>query len=767
MKKVTALSILILSFFTQLAFSNAYYVRSNVGSPWGQTNYEEDMDAVFGSGAWVAARYETIDANILFSSGNNFIYMEGSDRNANEMEAFITANKTKMEDWVFNGGTLFLNAAPNEGSGMNFGFGVTLIYSDSSGTSTAADPNHEIFNGPFGITGSTFTGNSFGHATVIGTDLNPLIVDNSHGRFVLAEKTHGRGVAFFGGMTSRNFHSPKPQVTYLHRNIRMYQATIKGSILSYNRQLIMNPGDNTNVQILLNNRDVFAINAVIKYSSDTLNITGPADLQVAAEDSELISVNVATSLSAEGTHMAEIEFDIDQGEKLTAEIVVDIVNFQQLTPDTSFNSYSPDLSKDGNLIVLTSNADLASTAKPASAKDIFIYNRTTKIYQQLTSNPAGKTCNSAVISGAGSYVAAFCNSSLDGSKPNSDGSYELYYFDIMLNTVTQVNTNSNAVMNNASRQIAINNEGNLVYFSSNSNLDAEISNTDGSSEVFVFNRDKSKVHQVSNFNYSSNDVKSISTDYEGKRFVVSSRGNPLGQNSRQNWRAFGGTLNKGITHQITGNNSTKHTEGVVISGNGEFITLQSTDNLDTDFDAYNKNQIFRAEFEGRNFKQITLSSISDSYDPAISNNGNRIIFRSNASLAGANNASNSEVFMYVHKQNRLRAMTEVNQNKSALLPRISADGSTIVFQGDGDWITGDNPGSENQIFFQSNLGSEAVTRYEDPSIQYAKKAYLSSSEVDEEAKNEIIMESVGYVSWLFISMLSLLAFRKRKEIIKV
>ena len=545
MKKITVLSILLLSFFTELVLADAYYVRSQVGSPWGQTNYDEDMDAVFGVGGWVPARFETINANDLFSSGNDFIYMEGSDDNANEMEAFLTANKTKMEGWVFAGGTLFLNAAPNEGNGMDFGFGVSLIYSDSSGTSTAADPNHGIFHGPFGVTGSTFTGGSFGHATVSGADLNPLIIDNNHGRYVLAEKTHGRGVAFFGGMTSRNFHSPKPQVTYLHRNIRMYQATIQGATLSYDREITMNPGSNSNVQITLNNRDDFAINAVISYEGDNLSVSGPVVLAIAKEDSETISVNIGSSIVDEGSHTVEVKFELDQGENFTAEIVVDIVAFEQLTPDTTFNSYAPDLSADGNLIVFSSNADLAGNAKPTSARDVFIYNKAADTYKQVTSNSAARICDNPVISGDGKFIAAFCNSSLDISNMNPDASYELYYFDLTLDTVKQVNANSNAVMHGSSRQIAINHDGSLVYFSNNSDLDAELSNADGSSEVFVFNSAKNEVRQLTNLNYSSNDIKSISTDYEGKRFVVSSRGNPFGFNSVGYWRAFAGTLNKG------------------------------------------------------------------------------------------------------------------------------------------------------------------------------------------------------------------------------
>ena len=131
---------------------------------------------------------------------------------------------------------------------------------------------------------------------------------------------------------------------------------------------VQNVRKNTGVQF------DFPIIADISYKSDTLNITGPAQLKVSKEDSETITVDITSSLSSEGSHTAEVTFDIDQGESFTAEFAIDIVKFEQLTPNTTFNSYAPDLSADGQLIVLTSNADLASTGKATSAKDVFVYN---------------------------------------------------------------------------------------------------------------------------------------------------------------------------------------------------------------------------------------------------------------------------------------------------------------------------------------------------------------------------------------------------------
>lgn len=757
MKKISILSFLILSLFTELALASAYYVRSNTGSPWGKTSFENDMDIVFGVGGWIAGRYETVDPDSLFSSANNFIYLEGGAASGPPMRDFIAVNKTKMEDWVSTGGTLFINSAPWYISTMDLGFGVTLHYPDYTPTGVAVDPSHPIFNGPFGATGTTFNGNYFGHSTLTGSGLTPLIVNNTNGKIVLAEKTHGRGIVFLGGITASEFHNPKPQVSYLQQNIRSYQTTFLGSSLVYNRRLTMNPGGNANVTIGINNKDTFVVNGVISYSSDTLSVSGPSNATVAAETIEDIVINIGSSPVDEGSHTVEVTIDLDQGETFVAELVVDLVNFEQLTPNTSFNSYSPSVSADGNVIIFTSAADLAGNSKHTSSYDVFTYNKASQQYKQITSNQIAKRCYNPVISGNGKYAAAFCNSSLDHSRPNPDSSYELYYFDLIMNTVKQVNINSNLVTYDEPDQISMNHEGDIVYFTNNINLDPDVGSP-GTTEVYLYDHSDGSVKQKSQFYYSNSDIQSLSTDYEGKRFVVSSRSNTLGLNSRARWRIFAGTLSKGVTHQITKNNTTRDSSRAAISGNGEVVVIQSRDNLQSGYSSNNREQIFISDFDGKNFKQITHSSSYNSYGPAITNDGNRIVFRSDGSFDGANASSNYEIFMYNVTQNRFREMTDVNAGEGALQPKISADGSTIVFEGHADWITGDNPSKDHQIFFQSNLGVSPVTKYEDPEEQYAQNLFMVTYTDDEEE----MKKATGYFSWLLVVGFALLAFRRRK-----
>jgi subtilisin-like proprotein convertase family protein len=213
---------------TNVFLGNVVYLRSTVGMPWGKTDNETAMNAVFGAGNWLDQRYETVNVGTLLSASTRFIFMEGSDSIANELETFLNANRTAIQNWVSAGGLLFVNSAPNEGDGMNLGFGVTLNYGagssgDSAGAVRLANP---IFNGPFLPVGTAWSGNSFSHSYVTGGGLISLIT-NEFGRIVLGEKTWGLGRALFGGMTMPYFHDPDPEAADLRANILAYLSTAR------------------------------------------------------------------------------------------------------------------------------------------------------------------------------------------------------------------------------------------------------------------------------------------------------------------------------------------------------------------------------------------------------------------------------------------------------------------------------------------------------------------------------------------------------------
>jgi hypothetical protein len=208
-----------------------YYLRANSGNgedpntePWDGTANLDEMNAVFGND-WKLDVFETLDPFEVFSPTTTYVFIDGSNNGANSLKDFLYNVHTPLQEWVYAGGNLFLNSAPNEGGNINFGFGGTvLIYDDggsesSDATIASGQESHPIFTGP-GACGDSWTGDDFSHALIDG-DVNPLIVTPGEG-VICGEISWGAGKVIFGGMTLTEFHEPKPEAIYLRQNIHAY-----------------------------------------------------------------------------------------------------------------------------------------------------------------------------------------------------------------------------------------------------------------------------------------------------------------------------------------------------------------------------------------------------------------------------------------------------------------------------------------------------------------------------------------------------------------
>lgn len=185
-----------------------YVYQSGPSNPWGNTTNDTAMDGAFGAGNWTRDTTYNL-TNIL---GATAAFLDGSEFNADELNSFIQANQSALENYVSSGGRLFINSAPNEGGSFNLGFGATLNYSAPSGNAsvTAEGIADGLTDG--GIS-TTYTGNWFSHATVSGAGLETLISGDAGA--ILAYMTYGNGLVMLGGQTTTNWHSPNPDAQTL------------------------------------------------------------------------------------------------------------------------------------------------------------------------------------------------------------------------------------------------------------------------------------------------------------------------------------------------------------------------------------------------------------------------------------------------------------------------------------------------------------------------------------------------------------------------
>lgn len=205
-------------------FSAAYLTGND---PWGippsdPGSPDAAMNTAFGAGQWT--KHNNSFSPDVFAE-NDFVYLDGGDGATGWFESFINTNRAAMEDFVFRGGTLFINAGRWYGQdNFNLGFGADLDDSEFSGTGNALNTGHPIFVGPNGSAGLAWTGGYFSHDTIDGTGGLVALITGNQGT-VLAELSHGDGHVLFGGMTTPYFHSPDPQAEILRANILDYTAS--------------------------------------------------------------------------------------------------------------------------------------------------------------------------------------------------------------------------------------------------------------------------------------------------------------------------------------------------------------------------------------------------------------------------------------------------------------------------------------------------------------------------------------------------------------
>ena len=201
-----------------------YYLRAAVGEPWGNENNINAMNAAFGEGEWALAEFETTDPELIFSPATGFVFMDGSDDGAIELNEFLIANGELIENWVMQGGKLLMNSASNETVDLNFGFGgAELVLVGTVNNVTMQNPEHPILSGPNTPVNETMIGISYGHGYIEATDFTSILAETGDPeKVVLAERNWGNGKVIVGCMTTSNWHFPTVPAFNWRVNLLVY-----------------------------------------------------------------------------------------------------------------------------------------------------------------------------------------------------------------------------------------------------------------------------------------------------------------------------------------------------------------------------------------------------------------------------------------------------------------------------------------------------------------------------------------------------------------
>lgn len=198
----------------------------------------------------------------------------------------------------------------------------------------------------------------------------------------------------------------------------------------------------------------------------------------------------------------------------------------QVSQTTGATNRDPVMRGDGQQILFTSNADLTG-GNSAGREEVFAWDALTQVFTQITSSTTAEGSEAVAVSDDGNIIAVLSNSDWDGA--NSDGSRELFRFDLNASQIVQISSGGdhiaeanafNAVMDAAGERLAfthgaqatadlfswdagttmssrvragnhnalsLSSDGRLLALISNDNIDSL--NSEGNAEAFVYRFD--------------------------------------------------------------------------------------------------------------------------------------------------------------------------------------------------------------------------------------------------------------------------------------
>ena len=467
-----------------------------------------------------------------------------------------------------------------------------------------------------------------------------------------------------------------------------------------------------------------------------------------------VQINYVAGAQKECTFPIEISVVGDEEYSYLAEVKLSFSNTVQITPAINTGAKLPSINKDATAGVFISKEDLVGTGKPTNSEDVFYYDARENSVVQLTNNGSGKDCSEAVISGDGKWIVMLCDSDLDPTNPVTGGLASLYLYDFNTQLMKRVASIADDLSpTDAGNTLAINHDGSKVIFLSEYDV-VNSGENEESVNVYSYEKRTGSVNKLSDFEAGSLTL-SLSMDYVGSVFTVSSSGDPLLENSDRSLEVFVGTLDHGVTKQLT--HSEYDSWQSVISGNGDWISFVSDRIINTDEDDSSPKQVYRMKYNGSAIEALTGSYAYHSQSPSINFDGSKITFISEASIGVNNSSNNSEVFLKDYSQNTFLQLTEINAGYDAMQPKISQDGTVIVFWGNGDWQPGYNTSNQYQVFAVTDLEGRHV--YLNTDREEESKAFGVVIIEDADVRSE---DGLGSLN-LFILFGSLIFAFKRKS----
>ncbi|MCP4359801.1 MAG: hypothetical protein GY796_17475 [Chloroflexi bacterium] len=357
-----------------------------------------------------------------------------------------------------------------------------------------------------------------------------------------------------------------------------------------------------------------------------------------------------------------------------------------------------DISADGRTITFISLADNIVSGDTNDQQDIFVHDTQTGVTERVTDHANGPSYDPK-ISDDGRYVV-FASRASNLVADDNNGKQDIFIYDRSGQTMQLVSVVVNGGADNDSRHPDISGNGRYIVFSSSAtNLVGEDNNL--RDDVFRWDQQAKVMERIS---VDSNEAEgnghshspAISSD--GSRIVfVSIAANLVSGDSNNLPDIFLREINDDDTFRLSQSGATEANGDNLdpaISNNGDYVVFVSFSNNLVINDTNGYPDIYLRDLTDASMARISITSANAQPDdwceePAISGDGRYVVFQSYASTLLSDNVSGSrDVFILDRQDHSFTrasiASSGVVGNASSKEPVIAADGRYIAYSSKAD-----------------------------------------------------------------------------------
>lgn len=374
-------------------------------------------------------------------------------------------------------------------------------------------------------------------------------------------------------------------------------------------------------------------------------------------------------------------------------------------------SFNPSISSDGRFVAFRSYATNLVPGDTNSDADVFVYDRDSDSIERVSVNDSGVQGNdnslNPSISSDGRYVAFDSYATnLVANDTNTDS--DVFVYDRNSNTIERVSVNDSGVQGNyGSYDPSISSDGRYVAFYSDA-TDLIAGDTNGASDVFVYDRETGEIEMVSVNNSCEQGIgysyyPSISSDGRYVAFF-SEATNLVSDDTNVRKDVFVYDRDTGEIERISVDNGgvqgNDNSDYPSISSDGRYVAFRSSATNLVTGDTNGVSDVFVYDRDTDTIERVNVDSSggegnATSYYPSISSDGRYVAFRSNATnLVPDDTNADADVFVYDMDTDTIERISVdisgVQGDNNSHNPSISSNGRFVAFESyAANLVTGD------------------------------------------------------------------------------